>query len=245
MEDWIFLVETLTDEDGELLLSKFDDEENEEEYSEEYTDSEIPRRANTLKNRLEEFLGRAVPDQNFIDDLQNHATNTMGIAISRIIQTWSLPTVTPDAQRSLSEHTSIMTQKVNFLVTIYKKMLESNKWKKLHMSIYKAVNNILLKIIALAEQYSHHPNDFVKTLIHFEVKSFITNCSRNTWEMMMRTTDGISSHRDAKLTIFPTSFLVPSMRKLGMMDVLDDNWMMYGGWSQVGVELGRRARTIR
>ena len=241
LEDWIFLVETLTDEDGELLLSKFDDEENEEEYSEEYTDSEIPRRANTLKNRLEEFLGRAVPDQNFIDDLQNHATNTMGIAISRIIQTWSLPTITPDAQRSLSEHTSIMTQKVNFLVTIYKKMLESNKWKKLHMSIYKAVNNILLKIITLAEQYSHHPNDFVKTLIHFEVKSFITNCSRNTWEMMMRTTDGISSHRDAKLTRFPTSFLVPSMRKLGMMDVLDDNWMMYGGWSQVGVELGRRA----
>ena len=57
----------------------------------------------------------------------------------------------------------------------------------------------------------------------------------------MRITDGISSHRDAKLTIFPTSFLVPSMRKLGMMDVLDDNWMMYGGWSQVGVELGRRA----
>ena len=112
------------------------------------------------------------------------------------------------------------------------------------MSIYKAVNNILLKIITLAEQYSHHPNDFVKTLIHFEVKSFITNCSRNTWQMMMRTTDGISSHRDAKLTVFPTSFLVPSMRKMGMMDVLDDDWMMYGGWSQVGVELGRRARTI-
>ena len=143
MEDWIFLVETLTDEDGELLLSKFDDEENEEEYSEEYTDSEIPRRANTLKNRLEEFLGRAVPDQNFIDDLQNHATNTMGIAISRIIQTWSLPTVTPDAHRSLLEHTSIMTQKVNFLVTIYKKMLESDKWKKLHMSIYKAVGRTI------------------------------------------------------------------------------------------------------
>ena len=124
LEDWIFLVETLTDEDGELLLSKFDDEENEDEYSEEVeyseenSDSEIPKRANTLKNRLEEFLGRAVPDQNFIDDLQNHATNTMGIAISRIIQTWSLPTITPDAQRSLSEHTSIMTQKVNFLVTI-------------------------------------------------------------------------------------------------------------------------------
>ena len=149
MEDWIFLVETLTDEDGELLLSKFDDEENEDEYSEEVeyseenSDSEIPKRANTLKNRLEEFLGRAVPDQNFIDDLQNHATNTMGIAISRIIQTWSLPTVTPDAHRSLLEHTSIMTQKVNFLVTIYKKMLESNKWKKLHMSIYKAVGRTI------------------------------------------------------------------------------------------------------
>ena len=50
LEDWIFLVETLTDEDGELLLSKFDDEENEEEYSEEDSDPEIPRRANTLKN---------------------------------------------------------------------------------------------------------------------------------------------------------------------------------------------------
>ena len=31
LEDWIFLVETLTDEDGELLLSKFDDEENEDQ----------------------------------------------------------------------------------------------------------------------------------------------------------------------------------------------------------------------
>mmetsp|Transcript_16617 Transcript_16617/g.18696 ORF Transcript_16617/g.18696 Transcript_16617/m.18696 type:complete len:239 (-) Transcript_16617:234-950(-) len=59
--------------------------------------------------------------------------------------------------------------------------------------------------------------------------------------MMIRTTYGISGDTDAKLTRFPTSFLVPSMRKLGMMDVLDDNWMMYGGWSQVSVELGRKA----
>ena len=96
MEDWIKNVETLTHKHGELLLSQFDEEDDEDEEDEYYSDEDededkdedenIP----SLTNRLEEFLGRAIPNQTLLDEIQTHAIDAvLHSAISRIIQTWS------------------------------------------------------------------------------------------------------------------------------------------------------------
>jgi len=221
IENWIRTVETLTDEDGESLLSNFPDDCHESH--------------DLLMNRINEFVQvRTVPSQRIINKLQDHIIDdVLLVGVNKIVTTWSVSTVTPEAQRSQHDLTDKLLDKIHFLVAMHIAMLNSKKWKDLHHSIYTVINNVFLEIITLIEKYPHHPSDFVKTVIHLMIKSYISNFCCNILVKMLQRDFGR----------VPVDLFVPTMRRLGMLDVLDNQWNMFGAWDQICLELRKHART--
>lgn len=125
-----------------------------------------------------------------------------------------------------------MCRKAHFIVgCIFGKMLRSEKWVGHHQEVFKAVIAVLRALIPIAKKYPHKPKNSMDTLIHFQVKSFLCNMSLWTWCDMI-SKDGIHDKKPS-LVAFPIDVFVPTLRRLGMMDLLDEDWNMYGSWDQI------------
>ena len=123
-----------------------------------------------------------------------------------------------------------MRRKTYFIVCcIFGKMLRSKKWVVHHEEIFKAVNSFLLAIIAVSKKYPHNPKNSVK--LHFQVKTFLCNTSMCTW-MGIFEVDEIHDGEHSLVAI-PADLLVPTMRRLGMLDLLDEDWNMSGPWDDI------------
>ena len=89
----------------------------------------------------------------------------------------------------------------------------------------------MLAIIAVAKQYPHKPKNFADTLLHFQVKAFLCNISFQTWNGIFQSSS--VHNRERPLVAIPTDLLLPTMRRLGMLDILDEHYIMYGPWNGI------------
>ena len=122
-----------------------------------------------------------------------------------------------------------MNDKARFYACIYSKILRSWEWGVFHQSIFGSVNKTLLSVIALATKHPHNPDCLTETKIHFKVRSFLSKVAFSTWECTIKK----SGTSDPMRSKFPTQLLLPTMRKLGMMDVLDYDYGFYGPWEEI------------
>ena len=217
MEDWMRECDKLMgeDEDGYPcpLLTEF-------------TEDTSP---GSLLSRLDSFLDGAEPSQALIDEVRDHlVSGVLTPTVDRIVSTWSANTVTPEAQRSLHEHVNLMDDKSQFLHRVLSEILQRPSWRHLHQSVYRAVNDILLAVIPVAKQYPHNPDDFVDTVLHFQVRPFLCRFSIAAWSGY-----GAWSGASKPITKMPTDLIVPTMRRLAMHDVLDDDFMSMGEWNEL------------
>mmetsp|Transcript_4918 Transcript_4918/g.5440 ORF Transcript_4918/g.5440 Transcript_4918/m.5440 type:complete len:403 (+) Transcript_4918:461-1669(+) len=226
MEDWIRNVENLIGEDADgdpcPLLSQFQEDEDE-----------------VLQSRMGKFLHKTAPNEKLVDDIQELAIKqVLTGTVARITDVWSQLSITPETQISLREYSKLMRQKEAFLITFYRKMLESSKWKELYGYIYDAINGILLAIIPIALKYKHNTTNLMATVIHFNVKEFLGEFCLDTWHTLLERDNVFDRSFTKKI---PAELIVPTMRKLGMLDVLDTQWNMYGAWDEFFTEVNRYA----
>lgn len=229
MEHWIRNCETLMDEDADgdpcPALTEWEE-------------------GGMLKRRLGNFIKKASPSQKLIDDIQTLATeNVLRDTVARTLQTWVAPSVSVEAQKSLHEYQGLMEDKIGFLATIYMKLVCRNDWKPFHMSIYKAINNIFLAVISEEEKFPHHPDDFHRTIIHFQIKPFLARFSEGIFIKLVKPELGgmfTSRGGDSLVTKIPTDLLVPTMRRVGCSDLLDPEWNFFGSWNDICREIRDR-----
>eukprot|EP00985_Skeletonema_marinoi_P021154 scaffold12862_cov140-Skeletonema_marinoi.AAC.4 len=110
-------------------------------------------------------------------------------------------------------------------------MLRSLKWRVHHEEIFNSSNAFLLPIIAVAKKYPHKPKNFVDTLLHFKVKPFLCEISMWAWGGIFEEEE--IHEKEPALAATPTELILPTMRRLGMMDLLDPDWNMFGAWDEI------------
>ena len=197
-----------------------------------------------LLERLEDFLEEAAPGPELINDVKDHLIDVvLKTTIDRIVATWSAATVGVQAQRSLNDFTSLMDHKASFMHRIYAEILQREEWKPLHRSVYEAVNDVMLSVIPVAKEYPHEPQDFEKTLIHFQIKEFLAKFVMTAWmsydSSSCGETFGAFASRSPPIAKIPTDLFVPTMRRLGMRDLLDPQWNLHGEWSEILTEMNK------
>jgi hypothetical protein len=206
--DWLENVENIEDEDEPLLRDFEEDGE--------------------LAERVEKFVDRNTPTKDAVHKILEIIINCMKTTTESIEDTWSNATgVTPEAQKESREYARLMQDKVRFFMSIYTKMLDHHRWKRFQTEIYTNVNIALLAILPLLEAYPHKPKNVRPTLLHFCIKTHLSECACTIWNSLVPE-DTISS-----TTVIPLDLLIPTMRRLGMMDVLDKDWNMCGDWNEI------------
>ena len=197
----------------------------------------------SLLARLEDFLKEAAPGPKLIDEVKEHLVDSvLKKTVGRIVATWAPDTVSVHAQRLLSDFTSLMEDKARFMHRIYAEILRREGWKPHHRSIYGAINDVLLAVIPVAQQYPHKPDedDFKETLLHFQIKPFLQNFAMTAWTSYDSSSCGQNSFSNSgrpPITKIPTELVVPTMRRLGMRDLLDPEWNVHGEWSEILAEM--------
>lgn len=179
-----------------------------------------------LHSKLFKLLPRIKPDETFINDIEKLNIDTLNDTVENTVNFWEHALKYADSinlmeQRSKHE---LMKAKGYFLIFIYQELLKMDSWKPYHQEIYKCINRVLLQILAIATKYPHKPKDLHGTTIHFQVKRFLCEYANETWKHF------IDEH-------FPVSLLLPTMRRLGMCDVLDPDWNLYGPWDTMLTEI--------
>jgi len=219
MEDWIRNVE-------DLMGTDYDDEPC--PLLEEFEGDTSPH---SLRTRTDAFLKRTDASDEVIHEIRDHLINdVLGKTVEKIFDTWRNGEVR--AQRALTEEQQLMNRKTYFNVgCIFGKMLRSPKWRVHHEEIFNASNAFLLAIITVAKKYPHKPKNFVGTLLHFKVKHFLCEISMWAWYGIFQEDE--IHEKEPALAAIPTELLLPTMRRLGMMDLLDPDWNLVGAWDGI------------
>lgn len=126
-------------------------------------------------------------------------------------------------------------------MTIYIRMMEHHRWKgDVSFLSYQCVNMALLAILPMLEAYPHKPKDMLPTLLHFRIKSYLSRCACAIWDPILQGNNMsyLTPHAPPPNVVpppnvIPVYLLIPTMRRLGMMDVLEENWSMFGDWSAI------------
>mmetsp|Transcript_8063 Transcript_8063/g.16461 ORF Transcript_8063/g.16461 Transcript_8063/m.16461 type:complete len:212 (+) Transcript_8063:177-812(+) len=71
----------------------------------------------------------------------------------------------------------------------------------------------------------------ISTLLHFKVKPFLCEISMWAWFGIFQEDE--IHEKEPALAAIPTELLLPTMRRLGMMDLLDPDWNLVGPWSGI------------
>jgi hypothetical protein len=238
--EWLDTVETLegTNEDGEdrPLLTEFDDD---------------PSR-NSLLRRVDKFLKSNEPSVSVIAHVRAVYCATVKSHCTAIASMWSMlsqSSVDVPMQRAMIDTTSMMLDKCRFLCTIHRHMLENAKWISLQTEIYKSVNVMMLEIIKHCQNYPHKPKDRGTGVIkHFETRDFLATVCQYLYDTLFPESDyfgtrGNSPGNKLKLK-FDLELLIPTMRRLGMMDCLDKDWNVYGDWSDILQEMEKYGKHV-
>jgi hypothetical protein len=101
--------------------------------------------------------------------------------VEAIDSNWTQSTVTPQMQRNLQGHTTLMADKCLFLAKIYT-TLDHDHWIALQNEIYVCVNATMLYIVELWEQNPHDKRKLGNAILHFRVRSFLFIEARSLWD---------------------------------------------------------------
>ena len=195
-----------------------------------------------LLRRLDAFMKKASPNQEIIDEIEHHATNkVLKETVDQIVRTWSAPTVGVEARTSLQDHKSLMGDKLSFLAAVYTKMLYYDNWKSLNMSVYRAFNNLFLAVIDVAGKFPYCQKEFLATVLHFQVKQFISQFSESLMVKIITDDYDYEVMGRRPLPAIPTDLLVPTMRRLGCLDCLNPDWNFFGAWDEICLQINKRA----
>jgi MYND finger len=174
---------------------------------------------------LKEFLERSTATKAVVDELYQIWQATVLSTLLSSSALWKKETVQAGDQRLMKDQLKTSRYKINFLMHhTVGSMLSSTeaKWKGRHEDLVDLCFQTLQLLPRLAESCPHHKTDIRQAIIHFEGKEFLAAVACETWDTLY----------DFSIPIDPDRF-IPILRRCAMLDILDKDWNMLGGWEDV------------
>jgi hypothetical protein len=204
---WLRDCDTRRDQDGEayLQLEYHDDDE--------------------IMALLREFLERSTATKAVVDELYQIWQATVLSTMLSSSALWKKEVIQSGDQRVMKDQLKTSRYKINFLMHhAVGSMLSSTdpKWKSRQEDLVNLCFQTLQLLPRLAESCPHHKTDIRQAIIHFEGKEFLAAVACETWDTLY----------DYSIPIDPDRF-VPILRRCAMLDILDKDWNMLGGWEDV------------
>lgn len=181
---------------------------------------------------LHSFLEESAASPDIVDAIYQIWQHTVVSTLLQSSAVWRKASVTATDQRHMKETLKTARYKINFILHhVTGSMLTSPapKWVALRESVLTTLcYNTLQLVPRLAESCPHHATDIRQAIIHFEGKEFLAVVACETWDALY----------DFAIPIDPGRF-IPVLRRCAMLDILDKDWNMLGGWEDVlkGIEI--------
>ena len=178
-----------------------------------------------LIQTLQDFLADSAATQEIVQDVYQIWQQTVLSTLLASSSLWKKENVTAADQRQMKDHLKLSRYKINFLMHhVVGSMLTSQdtKWVARKNDLLRLCQNTLELLPRLADSCPHHATDIRQTIIHFEGKEFLAATACETWDTLY----------DYSIIIDPLKF-IPTLRRCAMLDILDKDWNMLGGWEDI------------
>jgi len=205
--NWLKECDTRRDADGEAYLQL------------EYQDDD------ELMLLLKEFLETSSATKVLVDNIYQIWQQTVLSTLLASSALWKKDQVQSSDQRQMKDQLKTARYKINFIMHhAVGSMLASQqpKWKDRHQDLLQLCYQTLQLLPRLAESCPHHRTDIRQCIIHFEGKEFLAAVACETWDTLY----------DYSIPIDPQRF-IPILRRCAMLDILDKDWNMLGGWDDI------------
>jgi MYND finger len=179
----------------------------------------------TIMLYLKNFLEKSSAQKQVVEEFYQIWQQTVLSTLLEMSAVWQKENVTPDDQRHMKERLKKARYKISFLLhRVMGGMLTSTlaKWQNRRDELLHVCFQTLLLLPRLAESCPHHKSDIRQVIIHFEGKEFLASCACETWDTLY----------DHSIPLDPR-FFVPILRRCAMLDILDKDWNMLGGWEDI------------
>jgi MYND finger len=179
---------------------------------------------------LHRFLEESAATVDIVETIYQIWQQTVLSTLLQSSAVWKKDNVTPADQRQMKDNLKTARYKINFIMHHVTGSMLTNpltKWQNLRSNLLDMCYNTLHLIPRLAESCPHHKTDIRLCIIHFEGKEFLAAVACETWDTLY----------DYSVQIDPVRF-IPILRRCAMLDVLDKDWNMLGGWEDIlkGIE---------
>jgi MYND finger len=174
---------------------------------------------------LQKFLEESAAGNEIIDAIYQIWQHTVLSTLLQSSAVWKKETVTAADQRHMKDTLKTARYKINFIlhhVTGSILTATAKKWVSVRETVLNMCYNTLQLVPRLAESCPHHATDIRLAIIHFEGKEFLAAVACETWDTLY----------DYAVAIDPTKF-IPVLRRCAMLDILDKDWNMLGGWEDI------------
>lgn len=138
---------------------------------------------------------------------------------------WKKDNVTSADQRQMKDQLKQARYKINFIMHhTVGSMLSSTqpKWTDRKPDLLQFCYQTLQLLPRLAESCPHHKTDIRQVIIHFEGKEFLASVASETWDTLYDFSVPIDHER-----------FIPILRRCAMLDILDKDWNLLGGWDDI------------
>ena len=194
--NWINGADMLQDSNGRRVLKGFSDPE---------------KRDASFVERIDMLLDGNEPQKEMIQQISKSMIKTMVLNTDLIKDKWNSDRITEDMQDELNEHLSLQSDKSTLLMLVYEKMLNHSDWRKEYKRIYGGANDILRAIAPLMVENPADPDDVFASIINQTIRRYLNDCAS---AVMRHISTG-------KKTQIPVALILPTLRRLAMLDVLD------------------------
>jgi MYND finger len=174
---------------------------------------------------LHRFLDESVATKDIIDNIYQIWQQTVIGTLLQSSTVWKKEVVNAVDQRQMKETLKTARYKINFILHhVTGSILTHNsaKWTALRPAVLDMCHNTLLLVPRLAESCPHSPHDIRMAIIHFEGKEFLAAVACETWDTLY----------DYAI-LFDHERFIPVLRRCAMLDILDKDWNMLGGWEDI------------
>jgi len=174
---------------------------------------------------LQKFLEESKATKEIIDAVYQIWQQTVLSTLLQSSAVWKKESVTASDQRNMKDVLKQARYKINFIMHHLTGTLltsTAKKWTALRSHLLDMCYNTLLLVPRLAESCPHSPNDIRLAIIHFEGKEFLAAVACETWDTLY----------DFAIPIDAARF-IPVLRRCAMLDILDKDWNMLGGWEDI------------
>jgi len=188
--------------------------------------NEIPIECGDIVYILDEFIKKSSASEDVMKEIQGILTETISSTMVDISEMFDRGGLMHDAFEKIDLKTMRMASKFKFVCyTVMGKLFCSlvDKWKRRREFLVEICCTLLCGLPKSLDMLPHHNSDPAKLMKHHKAKDFLSRVSVYLWKDFLCRNN---------IPVAP-EVLIPLMRKLAMLDIIDANWNAVGCWNDI------------